>query len=581
MLTILKALFFGKLRTRHIFVQKLNMHYLYTLLLLLLTIPSNAQNALNFDGNDDIVQSNYAGPLGTTNRTFEAWVYVSSSAPLSNLCILDYGLNAVGSRNTFNVSGSRALSFISGGTNANISSSPNDVPVDQWAHVAFVLNSGTGYLYVDGVQVGTGNLTTVNTPSGNQNIKIGERVSGGSIPFHGSIDEVKIWDVARSQAEIQASMNDEVCNADPNLKLYYRFNEGVANGTNTGVLQASDDSGNGYIGVLSGFALTGNTSNWTTGVTLTPGMTSTLLQEDACETYTWSANGQTYTTSGIYSTVLTGATGCDSVLTLDLSVYSPNDLTTTQVSCGSFTWSVNGQTYTTSDTIVENLTTSQGCPYLHTLHLTINPVFDSVATIDACSPYVWPVNGQTYTIPGFYTETFTDMNGCDSTYSMNLNLMSTLSATITDNQDGTLSTPFSGILHWYDCTNDSIITGATDTVFTPTYNGSYAAIWTDWGFSCPDTSDCTTIDNVGLTQYEFDNQFTIHPNPTSGNFTLSLNPVLVEVMVEITDATGKVLRKRIVSGGVPVEMKLEGETGVYFVRARTQFGTFTKRIVKL
>ncbi len=132
--------------------------------MLSLTPWSSAQNGLNFDGDNDIVQTDYAGVLGSANRTFEAWVFVSSSAPASNLAILDYGLNIVGSRNTFLVAGDRALRFISGGTNANIATAADAVPVNQWVHVAFVLNNGTGYLYVNGNSEGTGSLTTVAHP---------------------------------------------------------------------------------------------------------------------------------------------------------------------------------------------------------------------------------------------------------------------------------------------------------------------------------------------------------------------------------------------------------------------------------
>ena len=72
-----------------------------------------------------------------------------------------------------------------------------------------VLDSGTGYLYVNGVQMGTGSLTTVNTPSNGQPVRVGNRVSGGNIRFNGSIDEVRIWDIARTSTEIQAKMNAE------------------------------------------------------------------------------------------------------------------------------------------------------------------------------------------------------------------------------------------------------------------------------------------------------------------------------------------------------------------------------------
>ena len=559
------------------------MNYFYTLLfLLIVSVPAQAQNALHFDGNDDVVQSNYAGPLGTTNRTFEAWVYVDPSAPASNLCILDYGLNAVGSRNTFNVSGTRALSFISGGTNANISSSPNDVPVGQWAHVAFTLNNGTGFFYVNGVQVGTGNLSSVNTPSGNTNVISGERVSGGSIPCYGIIDEVKVWDIARTEAQILASLNDEVCNADANLNLYYRFNEGTANGTNGGINQAVDDSGNGYNGVLSGFALNGTSSNWTNGVTLTPGSSSATFQADACDTYTWSTNGQTYTTSGVYTEVLTGSTGCDSILNLDLTIYSPNDLTTTQVSCDSFTWNVNGQTYTSSDTIVENLTTSQGCSYQHTLNLTINQGFDSVEQIDACVSYIWPVTGLSYTFSGTYTETFSDSNGCDSSHTLNLFIIPVITATISDNGDGTLSASPSGETFLYDCIADSVVASSgSNFVFTPTYNSSYAAITTDWGFACPDTSNCIVVDYVSTPGLDpLNHGITLEPNPTDGDFEIAVDGMHGVLVFEIIDASGKVIQEVKIEGGTIAKMTLDAESGVYMVRALTEFGWYTERIVK-
>lgn len=134
--------------------------------------PYFAQNALHFDGTNDKVQTTYGGVTGTSDRTFEAWIYLSS-APTANSAILDYGLNAAGKRNTFYVNSSLKLGYISGGTNANISSSLNAVPTSQWVHVAFVLNSGTGYLYVNGIQVGTGSLTSVNTPTGVANLSIG------------------------------------------------------------------------------------------------------------------------------------------------------------------------------------------------------------------------------------------------------------------------------------------------------------------------------------------------------------------------------------------------------------------------
>jgi hypothetical protein len=102
-------------------------------------------------------------------------------------------------------------------------------------------------------KVGTGSLSSVNRPAGNSNLSIGERVSGGTIPFNGKIDEVRICNVARTQAQILSNMNIEFCQAPSNLEAYYKMNEGVANATSTSITTISDDSGNSNLGTLTNF----------------------------------------------------------------------------------------------------------------------------------------------------------------------------------------------------------------------------------------------------------------------------------------------------------------------------------------
>ncbi|MUU77549.1 LamG-like jellyroll fold domain-containing protein [Winogradskyella endarachnes] len=245
-------------------------------------IFSQTQNCLDFDGTNDFVQTTYAGVLGSSDRTFEAWVNFSSNAPSTNLAIIDYGAGSSGSRNTFMINSNRGLSFISGGTNANLSStSTGIITADTWTHVAFVLDNGTGYLYVDGAEVGTGNLSGVNTTS-STDLRIGQRVPGGTIRFLGKIDEVRIWNVALSPSEIMANMNSEICPSTAGLTAYYQFNEGMDGADNTTVdtlpeLVAGND------GVLNNFTLNGATSNWVSG--------STALASFAVDTSVTESNG--------------------------------------------------------------------------------------------------------------------------------------------------------------------------------------------------------------------------------------------------------------------------------------------------
>ena len=87
----------------------------------------------------------------------------------------------------------------------------------------------------------------------------------------------------------------------------------------------------------------------------------------ACNSYTW--NGETYTTSGDYQQTLTAVSGCDSVVTLHLTINQSKTGEFSQTAEGSYKW--NDQTYMTSGDYVQTLTADNGCDSVVTLHLTI------------------------------------------------------------------------------------------------------------------------------------------------------------------------------------------------------------------
>lgn len=370
-----------------------------------------AQNALNFDGSNDYVQTSYSGVLGTANRTFEAWINVDSNASGNN-AILDYGFNKVGSRNTFAVSGTEQLIFISGGTNANISSSANAVPLGKWAHVAFVLNSGTGYLYVNGKQVGTGSLSTVNTPSGNTNLRIGQRVPGGSIPFEGSIDEVRIWNVARSATEISNNMSAELCITDPNLVAYHKFNHGNAGKNNAKIDKSVDLSGNGNNGDLENFALSGATSNWITGH-LSKGIVYGADTLTRCGKFE-SPSGKTFTSSGKYVDTLKGYVGCDSITTYNLTILTNPTKTINATSCKTYISPSGQMAWSTSGVYTDRLPNPNGCDTIVTVNLIVSNRSRDTAYIAHCGPYTSPSGKYVWDSSGQYEDTLASIYNCDS-----------------------------------------------------------------------------------------------------------------------------------------------------------------------
>lgn len=107
-------------------------------------------------------------------------------------------------------------------------------------------------------------------------------------------------------------------------------------------------------------------------MTINSASANTPQTVSACNSYTWSANGLTYTTSGVKTASFTNAAGCDSTRTLNLTIKQSSSSTSTITATGSYVWNANGTTYTSTGTYSHTLLNSVGCDSVLTLNLTIN-----------------------------------------------------------------------------------------------------------------------------------------------------------------------------------------------------------------
>jgi hypothetical protein len=104
--------------------------------------------------------------------------------------------------------------------------------------------------------------------------------------------------------------------------------------------------------------------------------TSSALVASACNTYTWNISGASnpYTASGTYTVTSTNAAGCVHTAILNLIIKSSTSSTSNVTANNGYVWLVNGATYTNTGTYTATLTNAAGCDSILTLHLTINHV---------------------------------------------------------------------------------------------------------------------------------------------------------------------------------------------------------------
>jgi PKD repeat protein len=209
----------------------------------------------------------------------------------------------------------------------------------------------------------------------------------------------------------------------------------------------------------------------------------------ACESYTW-IDGVTYYTSDTTATkTFITAGGCDSVVSLHLTILNSSLTVVSETACDSFAWN-NVTYYSSTNTPIDTLTNISGCDSILNLHLVISNSSMGTDTITACDSYTW-INGITYYASNNTAiDTLQSIGGCDSILNLDLTIL-TIDSSVIQSAD-TLMAVASGLSYqWIDCATNTIVNGATAQVFVPMVTGNYKVEIANG--VCVDTSACYQV----------------------------------------------------------------------------------------
>jgi hypothetical protein len=225
-----------------------------------------AANALNFDGVNDyaVIPNTISGDF-----TLEYWMRTTSTGS-GGSGTQWYGGNGIvdaevaGGANDWGTTlTGQYLAFGVGTPDVTIHST-SIVNTGNWVHVAASWQQSTGVLrlYINGVEEAsaTGSTSFRSAPP---------RITLGQLQtdiqrFSGSIDELRIWNVVRTPAQIMANKGIELDPAGAgttNMVAYYTFNQNNTAGTNSAVVTVIDQKSTNNA-TLYNFALSGSSSNF-------------------------------------------------------------------------------------------------------------------------------------------------------------------------------------------------------------------------------------------------------------------------------------------------------------------------------
>jgi gliding motility-associated-like protein len=252
--------------------------------------------------------------------------------------------------------------------------------------------------------------------------------SGGSVTIQGNVynSSGDYTIVLPEPTGCDTTINLHLNVLDPiTLSQSFQICEGESISVGNSIYTASGT----YIDVLT--AANGCDSTITTTLVVS-GLFAISIDSTICEGSSVTVGNTAYNTTGTYISNLLSAAGCDSIITLVLTVNPVTEIFIDSTICEGFTVSLGNNSFNTTGNFEVVLVSQQGCDSIIHLDLLVLPVALTNLEVAICEGEAYQVGNSVYTTTGIYTEVLTAANGCDSTIVLNLNVIPVLTYTRTE-----------------------------------------------------------------------------------------------------------------------------------------------------
>ncbi len=189
---------------------------------------AGSRQALDFDGTDDYISIPHDESLnmGTGNFTYEFWVKKSNSGTRYDIISKEDGGNENNDLSILISENNKAVFYTKETSINHTVTSIQTIPTGIWTHIAGVRDGTSLKVYVNGVLDNTSTGTLQNISNTNVMLLAANYNALGNTGFlNGQLDEVRIWNTARTEAELKESMMRTLAGNESNLVAYYRFDQ--------------------------------------------------------------------------------------------------------------------------------------------------------------------------------------------------------------------------------------------------------------------------------------------------------------------------------------------------------------------
>jgi hypothetical protein len=207
--------------------------------------------------------------------------------------------------------------------------------------------------------------------------------------------------------------------------------------------------------------------------------------DNTCSNEQYVFNGRRLSQSGVYTDTLSNVNGCDSVVTLSLTVYPYDTVPQAAFLCSGHTYDFNGMMLSAPGLYRDTLTGVHGCDSTLVLSLSLHYPSTYSYAAHICEGNTYSLNGQVLSAAGEYIDTITNAAGCDSVITLAL----------------AIDTPVA--VHW-PATVDTVWAHSNDLLLTATpAGGTYSGTGVSGNIFYPDSA----TGGPNLISYTYQDQY--------------------------------------------------------------------------
>jgi len=328
----------------------------------------------------------------------------------------------------------------------------------------------------------------------------------------------------------------------------------------------------------------------TVSVTIYPSIPITNTNQSICQGDSIQIGGVFQTSAGTYYDSLQTINGCDSVLSITLSVNPIYLSNTNDTICQGDSVLIYGNYENTAGVYYDTLQTILGCDSVLAATLFLNANFNTSQNQEICQGDSIILGGSYQTIGGVYYDSLQTINGCDSVLSTTLTVNPLPNVTLANFNPDTICSNSNAVTLPNGSPSGGVYsgTGVNGGTFDPNTAGigTHSIIYT-----YTDTNSCINSDStfitveqcVGMDDLANDLGILIYPNPNTGLFTIEKSSELdKEVRVSLLDASSRVIIDKLIpKGQQKIEMDITSYSkGIYYLQMTVGDKVYVKQILK-